>query len=91
MDNRASPASRRYRCRDGYVRVACESESQWKALAKCVGRPELAYPGSWEAASVAMPRGRLGRLLEAIFAADAVGVWLERLRSHGVPCEVETG
>lgn len=89
MDNRASPASRRYRCRDGYVRVACESELQWQALSKCVGRPELAYPGSWGAASVAGPRGRLGRLLEAIFAEDPVHVWLERLRSHGVPCERE--
>ena len=83
---RSSPAHRRYRCRDGYLTVAVGNEGQWKALCKCLGRPELSYPGSWEAASAAAPRGRLGRLLEGIFVVDPVEVWLERLRSHGVPC-----
>ena len=83
----ASPARRRYRCRDGQLSLACENEGHWKALARCLGRPELAYPGSWEAALAAPPRGRLGRLLEGIFVADPVEVWLERLSSHGVPCE----
>ena len=84
----ASPARRRYRCRDGAgVSLACESEAQWKALAKCLGRPELSYPGSWDAARRAPPRGRLGRLLEGIFAADPAEVWLKRLQSHGVLCE----
>jgi len=39
---------------------------------------------------VAAPRGRLGRLLEGLFAVDPVDVWLERLRSHGVPCSRAT-
>lgn len=84
---RASPGRRRYRCRDGTLSLAVENERQWKALAKCLGRPELAYAGSWEASLAAAPRGRLGRLLERIFIADPVEVWLERLRPHGVPCE----
>ena len=83
----ASPARRRYRCRDGRLSLACENEAQWRALAKCVGRPELAYRGSWEAALAAAPRGGLGRLLEAIFAADPVELWLERLSAHSVPSE----
>ena len=83
----ASPARRRYRCRDGQLTLACENEAQWRALAKCLGRPELAYTGAWDAARSSAPRGRLGRLLEGIFAADPVGVWLERLRAHDVPCE----
>ena len=83
----ASPARRRYRCRDGRLSLACENEAQWRALAKCVGRPELAYRGSWEAALAAAPRGGLGRLLEAIFIADPVDLWLERLSAHGVPCD----
>ena len=81
----ASPARRRYRCREGRLALTLEDEGQWKALAKCLGRPELAYPGSWDAARASAPRGRLGRLLEGIFAADPADVWLERLRSHGVP------
>ena len=82
----ASPANRRYRCADGtYVRFACEDEGQWKALAKCLGRPELAYPGSWQPAAAAPPRGRLARLLERHFAEDPAEVWLRRLEAHGVP------
>ena len=87
MPLRASPGRRRYRCRDGRLSLAVESEAQWRALARCLGRPELAYPGSWDAALASPPRGRLGRLLEGIFAADPVDVWLERLRAHGVPAE----
>lgn len=81
----ASAAYRRYHCRDGWLLLACESEGHWKALAKVVGRPELAYPGSWEAASTAPPEGPLGQLLASLFAADPVAVWLQRLQSHGVP------
>lgn len=81
-----SPVRRRYRCRDGFIAIALEREAHWRALARCLGRPELAYPGSWPAATTAPPRGRLGRLLESIFAADPVAVWLRRLEAHGVPC-----
>jgi len=69
-----------------YVSIACEDEAQWRALARCVGRPELAYAGDWEAARTAVPRGRLGRLLESLFAEDASEVWVRRLEGNGVPC-----
>ncbi len=83
-----SPARRRYRCADGeYIAVACESEVHWRALARCLGRPELAYAGDWEAARTADPRGRLGRLLESLFAEDASDVWHRRLEANSVPCE----
>lgn len=86
----ASPARRRYRCAEGSVTLALESEEQWQALAKCLGRPELAYPGAWTAARAAPPRGRLGRLLEGIFAADPAALWLKRLGACGVPCSGDT-
>lgn len=86
----ASAAYRRYRCRDGWLLLACQSEAHWKALAKVVGRPELAYPHSWETARTAAPRGRLGRLLEGLFAADPLEVWLRRLQAHGVPVSPTT-
>ena len=87
---KASAVRRRYRCRVGRLSLACQDEAQWRALARCLGRPELAYPGSWKTASAAPPRGRLGRLLERLFAADPVDVWLERLEPHGVPCDRAT-
>jgi crotonobetainyl-CoA:carnitine CoA-transferase CaiB-like acyl-CoA transferase len=68
--------------------VACESETHWQALAKCVGRPELAYAGDWAAASTAPYNGRLGRVLESLFREDAAEVWLRRLQSHGVPARI---
>ncbi|HLC28177.1 MAG TPA: CoA transferase [Dehalococcoidia bacterium] len=84
---RASPARRRYRCADDvYLGIACDSEAHWTALAKCLGRPELAYAGDWEAARAARPRGRLGRLMESLFTEDAAAVWVKRLEANGVPC-----
>ncbi len=87
MEERASPARRRYRCRDGHLSLACENEAHGRALARGLGRPERAYPGSWDAALAPPPRGRLGRLLEVFFVADPVDVWLQRLSAHGVPCQ----
>ncbi len=86
----SSPARRRYRCADGaHIAIVCESEAQWQALAKCLGRPELAYGGAWQAARGAPPRGHLGRLLEEIFAEDAAEVWVKRLEAHGVPAWID--
>ena len=83
-----NPGNRSYRCADGRIRVAVETLAQWGALAKCLGRPELAYAGSWAAARKAAPRGALGRVLEGLFAEDAAEVWVRRLQAHGVPCEL---
>ena len=86
---KASPARRPYRCADGaLLAIACDNESQWKALAKCLGRPELAYTGDWQAASSAPYNGRLGRVIEPLFREDAGEVWLRRLEAHGVPARI---
>jgi crotonobetainyl-CoA:carnitine CoA-transferase CaiB-like acyl-CoA transferase len=78
-----------YRCADGaMLAVACENETHWKALAKCVGRPELAYTGDWAAASTAPYKGRLGRVLGSLFREDPAEVWLRRLEAHGVPARI---
>jgi crotonobetainyl-CoA:carnitine CoA-transferase CaiB-like acyl-CoA transferase len=68
--------------------VACENEAHWQALAKCVGRPELAYAGDWAAANAAPYNGRLGRVLEPLFKEDTADVWLRRLEAHGVPARI---
>jgi len=87
---KASPARRWYRCADGaLLAIACENEAQWKALAKCVGRPELSYTGDWAAASAAPYNGRLGRVLESLFREDAAEVWVRRLKAQGVPSRIE--
>ena len=86
---KASPARRLYRCADGaLLAVACENEAQWKALAKCLGRPELAYAGDWAVASTSAYKGRLGKVLEALFKEDTAEVWVRRLEAQGVPTRI---
>lgn len=68
--------------------IDCRNEEHWRALAKCVGRPELAYSGDWAAASTAPYNGQLGRVLEALFKEDASAVWLRRLEAHDVPTRI---
>jgi crotonobetainyl-CoA:carnitine CoA-transferase CaiB-like acyl-CoA transferase len=68
--------------------VDCRSEAHWGALAKCVGRPELAYAGDWAAASTAPYNGRLGRLLQDLFREDPAETWLRRLEAQGVPARI---
>jgi crotonobetainyl-CoA:carnitine CoA-transferase CaiB-like acyl-CoA transferase len=83
-----SPADRRYRCSKGEIEIAVTNAEEWHAVAVCVGRPELAYEGSWEAVSIAEPDGPIARVLEEMFAEDAAEVWLRRLESHDVPCRI---
>ena len=87
----ASPGRRLYSCKDGaLLGVDCRTEEHWRGLAKSVGRPEFAYGGDWAAASESPVRGRLGRLLEEIFAEDGIEVWVQRLEANGVPCRQVT-
>jgi crotonobetainyl-CoA:carnitine CoA-transferase CaiB-like acyl-CoA transferase len=86
MATAESPANRRYSCSQGEIEINVTSAEEWHALADCIGRPELAYEGSWEAVSIAEPDGPIARVLEEMFAEDAADVWLRRLESHDVPC-----
>lgn len=85
---KASAAFRAYRCRDGWLQLACMTEQHWQSLAKTVGRPELAYPHTWEIAAATPADGPLARILEPIFLADTAVIWLERLQQKEVPCSV---
>ncbi len=63
-----------------------ESAEQWHALAVCLGRPELAYEGSWQAARESPADGPLAAVVASMFAEDTVERWRARLEAHGVPC-----
>jgi crotonobetainyl-CoA:carnitine CoA-transferase CaiB-like acyl-CoA transferase len=81
-----SPANRRYRCSSGQIEIVVSDAQQWRALAVCIGRPELAYEGSWEAVRTAAGDGPTARVLEEMFAEDTADVWRRRLEAHAVPC-----
>jgi crotonobetainyl-CoA:carnitine CoA-transferase CaiB-like acyl-CoA transferase len=87
MDQK-SPASRRYRCSTGEIEIAVETAEQWHALAVGLGRPELAYQGSWDAVRVADADGPVARVLEEHFAEEPADLWIRRLQPPGVPCRV---
>ena len=82
------PGARRYACSDGAIRIAVESAEQWHALAVCLGRPELAYQGSWQAARKSAADGPLAAVVASMFAEDTAERWHARLEAHGVPCVV---
>jgi len=82
------PGRRRYACSDGAIEVAAESAEQWQALVACLGRPELAYEGSWEAAREAPADGPLASVVASMFAEDTAERWRARLEAHDVPCVI---
>jgi crotonobetainyl-CoA:carnitine CoA-transferase CaiB-like acyl-CoA transferase len=81
-----SAARRAYKCADGWLLLTCSDEAHWEALAKAIGRPELAYPNAWPAAANADPGGGVGELIASALAPEPVDVWMERLAGRGVPC-----
>ena len=85
-----NPGKRTYRCKTGEIMVRVENAEQWHALAVCLGRPELAYEGSWEAARRTPPDGPLAGVIASMFAEDTVESWRARLEAHGVPCRIGT-
>ncbi len=81
-----SAAYRCYRCQDGWVFVACTQEAHWRALAKAIGRPELAYPNAWPAAAMTAPRGGVANVIAKEMLATDVASAVRRLSARGVPC-----
>ncbi len=82
------PGKRQYACSDGAIAIAVESAEQWHALAICLGRPELAYEGSWQAARKSPADGPLAAVVASMFAEDTAERWGARFEAHGVPCAV---
>ncbi len=85
---REHPGRRRYDCSEGAIEITIASEEQWHAMAVCLGRPELAYEGSWQAAQDSPQNGPLAAVIASMFAEDTSDRWQARLQSHGVPCVI---
>lgn len=83
-----SPANRRYRCARGEITINVRTAEQWHALAVCLGRPELAYEGAWEAVRRAAADGPVAAVVQEMFGEDTADSWAERLEANNVPFEM---
>jgi len=91
LGNRAAylPPSDLYRCRDGYVYVACATESAWGSLMRLIGQAELI-----DAPDLRTPRDRFDRraridpLVAAWIAERTVADVVAALDRVHVPCGV---
>jgi len=81
-----SAAYRSYHCSDGWLFIACTSQEHWHAMSRAIGRPELAYPNSWEAAIETDAHGGVADEIASMLAEDTVESWMARLSTHNVPC-----
>ncbi|HLT90742.1 MAG TPA: CaiB/BaiF CoA-transferase family protein [Woeseiaceae bacterium] len=71
---------------DGHLMVAVGNERQFRALAACIGRPELATsPKFADNAARVENRDELVALLAAVFRARPTAEWDALLARHGVP------
>ena len=83
--NGLSAVYRIYRCREGWVFLACPQDDEWAALAGVLGGP-LADPAFSTKQGRREHDADIAALLEPIFAEAAAEEWECRLLPAGVPC-----
>jgi crotonobetainyl-CoA:carnitine CoA-transferase CaiB-like acyl-CoA transferase len=73
--------------RDRWFALAAANDRQWASLCEAIGRPELKDDPLFQTnrARVAN-RPAMRKVLEAAFAEQDAGEWLERFRRAGLPC-----
>ncbi len=81
----AAPANS-YRCRNGHIMAGVLLDSQWKRLARLLGRPELADDPAYATAPARIERrGEVDGLLEEWTAEHSVAEAVEALTGAGLP------
>jgi crotonobetainyl-CoA:carnitine CoA-transferase CaiB-like acyl-CoA transferase len=73
-----------YRCRDGWLAVACANDALWEKLRGVLALP--AEPGWATIRGRVADRDRLDAAIEAALTTDATAAWEARLAAAGVPC-----
>ncbi len=87
-DNAANTTFRFYRCADGFISVACLSPTLVRRFFEAMDITDPRRSPGWDPdapdADERVVEWVAG--VEAVFAAQPCGHWLDHLRSHGVPC-----
>ena len=73
-----------FEAQDGFVAVAVVADSHFRQLCEVLGRPDLAdrYPINPERVA---NREEIAQELGAVFSADKVDAWVDKISSAGVP------
>ena len=72
---------------DGWIVIACPKQKFWERLCEAIGRPDLAQdPRYAHFDGRRHHREELQQIVGAVFMQKPSKVWLETLRTAGVPC-----
>jgi crotonobetainyl-CoA:carnitine CoA-transferase CaiB-like acyl-CoA transferase len=80
---------RLYRCREGWVFLACPTQDEWERLCDALGRPALRTDQRFATAAAREEHGEeLAAILEAAFGERDAPEWERYLSGRGLACVV---
>jgi crotonobetainyl-CoA:carnitine CoA-transferase CaiB-like acyl-CoA transferase len=85
-ENLTAAPSGTFRTGDGLLNIAANKQEQFEALARLIGRPDLAHDPRFAGREARKAnRAALSAEIEAALAADSAAAWETRLNAAGVP------
>ncbi|ETX06204.1 CaiB/BaiF CoA transferase family protein [Candidatus Entotheonella palauensis] len=76
-----------YRCKDGYINVACGNDNMWRKFCSVLGQESWPDDERFRTnADRVGHRRQLGALIEPVMLEKTQDEWIEALRSAGLPC-----
>ncbi len=76
-----------YRCKDGYINVACGNDNMWRKFCSVLGQESWPEDERFRTnADRVGHRRQLGALIEPVMLERTQDEWIEALRGAGLPC-----
>lgn len=76
-----------YRCKDGYINVACGNDNMWRKFCGVLGQQGWPEDARFQTnADRVQHRRQLGALIEPVMLEKTQQEWIDALRGAGLPC-----
>ena len=76
-----------YRCKDGYINLACGNDNMWRTFCRILGKEEWTEDARFRTnADRVQHRRQLGAILEPVILEKTTQEWIDVLRANGLPC-----
>jgi CoA:oxalate CoA-transferase len=76
-----------YRCKDGYINVACGNDNMWRKFCAVLGQQSWPEDERFRTnADRVQHRRQLGALIEPVMLEKTQDEWISALRGAGLPC-----